>query len=102
MGSCSAVLVDSLEPAGCRCPGGRVPGTQAPAARAPGHETVVLGGGGVVLGSLRGGPPRDVAVPAHLETAERSQPGAGSGKEGGAWKQRLCRRTEERALVAVV
>lgn len=28
MGSCGAVLVESLEPEGCRCPGGRVPGNQ--------------------------------------------------------------------------
>lgn len=76
MGSCSAVLVDSLEPAGCRCPGGRVPGTQAPAARAPGHETVVLGGGG------------GVGEPAGRTSQRRCCAGAsGDGRKEPAWSR---------------
>lgn len=77
MGSCGAVLVESLEPVGCRCPGGRVPGDSGPpTAHALGHRTAVLGGGSVgeAGGARRGGLPRDVAVPARLDMPCRKEP----------------------------
>lgn len=44
-GSCSAVLVESLELTACRCSRWEGPGESAPAAHAPGRGAAVLGGG---------------------------------------------------------
>ena len=88
MGSCGAVLVESLEPEGCRCPGGRVPGNQDLPLRMLWATGLLswVGGGGVreAGGARRGGPPRDVAVPLRLEMPEGASLEQGPGKTAAA------------------
>lgn len=78
-GSCSAILVESLELTASRGPRGvsSCCVCSGPQGCRPGWR----GGLGEAPGARRGGPSRDTAVPAHLEMAERSQPGAGHGKK---------------------